>query len=246
MYPEPSVSNSSKASLISCFCTSVNSGLGAVFLRGGGTGPCRDGLLATVAWWWGHRRKNIKYCIQNVFFPIPLITTAGLQVIPVRCHTRKRNYVITRWWNMFTHHQLLYVYLANLAADLLGQSLFSSGLWRCHFGKGKTTKRFPVYITALMTPSVGEICYTVKRRAYLAVTAYLLKCGWKKKSAANQLVSRSGCLICLPFVPADKPVVPGRGGAKERMHWGTTRSRNQTQQSGKKLIGWWKSRGSLR
>lgn len=55
MCPEPSVSNSSKASLISCFCSSVSSGLGVVFLRGGGTGPCRDGLLALVAWW-DHRR----------------------------------------------------------------------------------------------------------------------------------------------------------------------------------------------
>lgn len=55
MYPDPSVSNSSKASRISCFCSSVSSGLGVVFLRGGGTGPCRDGLLALVAWW-GHRR----------------------------------------------------------------------------------------------------------------------------------------------------------------------------------------------
>lgn len=49
MNPDPSVSNSSKASLISCFCSSVSSGLGVVFLRGGGTGPCRDGLLALVA-----------------------------------------------------------------------------------------------------------------------------------------------------------------------------------------------------
>lgn len=61
MNPEPSVSNSSNASLISCFCSSVSSGLGAVFLRGGGTGPCRDGLLALVAWWRtqkGSQKKN--------------------------------------------------------------------------------------------------------------------------------------------------------------------------------------------
>lgn len=51
MYPDPSVSNSSNASLISCFCSSVSSGLGLVFLRGGGTGPGRDGLFPLVAWW---------------------------------------------------------------------------------------------------------------------------------------------------------------------------------------------------
>lgn len=55
MNPEPSVSNSSKASLISCFSSSVSSGLGLVFLRGGGTGPCREGLFAVVAWW-EHKR----------------------------------------------------------------------------------------------------------------------------------------------------------------------------------------------
>lgn len=32
MVPDPSESNKSKASLISCFCSSVNSGLTAVFL----------------------------------------------------------------------------------------------------------------------------------------------------------------------------------------------------------------------
>lgn len=147
---------------------------------------------------------------------------------------------------MFTHHQLLYVYLANLAADLLGQSLFSSGLWRCHFGKGKTIKRFPVYITALMTPSLGEICYTVKHRSYFAVTAYLLKCGWKKKSAGEPACVTKRMFDLFTFCASGQPVVPGRGGVRERMHGGTTRSRNQTQQSGKKLIGWWKSRGALR
>ena len=69
MYPEPSVSNSSKASLISCFCSSVSSGLGVVFLRGGGTGPCRDGLLALVAWWGTggkKKKKNVMVAFSKI------------------------------------------------------------------------------------------------------------------------------------------------------------------------------------
>lgn len=70
IYPDPSVSNSSKASLISCFCSSVSSGLGVVFLRGGGTGPCRDGLLALVAWQvhrkeWGFEQKYQAWVIST-------------------------------------------------------------------------------------------------------------------------------------------------------------------------------------
>lgn len=78
MYPDPSVSNSSKASRISCFCSSVSSGLGVVFLRGGGTGPCRDGLLALVAWGVhrrggeGGRGDRRGFCRENWYFPRPI------------------------------------------------------------------------------------------------------------------------------------------------------------------------------